>query len=87
MVSLNAISGLVSEAAASLKIPAQVVAATPAGRDSAYVEVIMTVVGCGEEPCHVLVGLHRDRPLDELRTTIEARLREHPRLHGRTLTS
>jgi hypothetical protein len=51
MVSFEGIIALVDEAAAALRIPAKVVAATPGGDDRSYVEVIMTVESCAGEPC------------------------------------
>jgi len=85
MVSLARIATLVEEVAAELKLPAKVVAATPGGDDRSYVEVIMTVAGCAEEPCRLMVGLHRSGSIEQLRNAIAETLREHPRLHDQNL--
>ena len=74
MLSLDRITALVAQTAVELNIPAEVVAATPGGDDRSYVEVIMTIASCREEPCRLMVGLHREQSIDQLRRAIEAAL-------------
>lgn len=81
MLSLERVISLVSEAAEESNVPARVIATTPAGRDGAYIEVIVSVADCPREPCRLLVGLQRDKPPHEVREDIVARLREHSELH------
>jgi hypothetical protein len=81
MLSLDHVMSLVSETAQQLKVPAEVIATTPAGRNGGYIEVIVSVSNCAREPCRLLVGLHRDKPPHEVREAIAARLREHSELH------
>ena len=82
MLSLERVISLVSEAAEEFERPRhRVIATTPAGRDGAYIEVIVSVADCPREPCRLLVGLQRDKPPHEVREDIVARLREHSELH------
>jgi hypothetical protein len=81
MLSRNRINTLVAETAALLDIPAIIVAATPGGHDTNYVEVILTVADCDETSCRLVVGLDRDQSDDDLRAVIGATLRDHPNLH------
>ena len=81
MLSLEQIRTLVGETAADLHLPAEVVAATPAGHDSAYVEVLLSIAGCAREPCRLVVALDRSGTTADVRRVIETRLREHPELH------
>jgi len=45
--------------------------------DSGYTEVLMTVRGCRQEPCQIMIGLNRDTSESEFRKAIHERLREH----------
>jgi hypothetical protein len=82
MLSRSRINTLVAEAAALLDIPAVVVATTPGGHDTHYVEVILTVTDCdADTSCRLVVGLDRDKTDEELRGAIAASLRNHPDLH------
>jgi hypothetical protein len=55
----------------------EVVGAVPAEGEKAYAEVILTIRGCGVEPCTVVVGVSRDAPEAEIRETVSDRLRRH----------
>jgi len=81
MLTLDQIKNLVDEATSDLELPAKVVAATPGGHDSAYVEVFMSIGGCAQEPGRLVVGIDRSGTAPEVRRVIEARLLEHPQLH------
>ena len=81
MLSLDRVMSLVSETAQELNVPAEVIATTPAGHDGGYIEVIVSVANSAREPSRLLVGLHRDKPLHEVREAIAAWLREYSELH------
>src|SRR5262245_51523923 len=58
----------------------QVVAAIPAGGDSArYAEVLLTLHGCHREPppCRIVVGVNRDPSEAEFRGSVRDSVREH----------
>jgi len=61
--------------------PLDVVAATRAGEDSSYAEVILTIRGCRTEPCMVVIGVSRNASEPEFRDSVDARLREHLNEH------
>ena len=81
MLSRDRLNTLVAETAAQLDIPAVLVAATPGGHDTNYVEVILTVADCDDPSCRLVVGLDRDQSDEDLRAVIGASLRDHPSLH------
>ena len=81
MLPLDQIEELVQAMIEDLRIPAEVVAATPGGHDSSYVEVLLSIADCTRPPCRLVVGLDRSRTRHEIRQVVEQRLREHPELH------
>lgn len=61
----------------------EIVAAVAEG-ESGYTEVLMTVRGCRQEPCQIMIGLSRDASESEFRAAIGERLREHLDEHEST---
>ena len=55
----------------------EVIEATTAEGGAAYTEVTLTIRGCEEEPCRLVIGISRDAGESALRSTIVSRLREH----------
>jgi hypothetical protein len=61
----------------------EIVAAVAEG-ESGYTEVLMTVRGCRQEPCQIMIGLSRDASESEFRAAIGERVREHLDEHEST---
>jgi hypothetical protein len=54
----------------------EIVAAVAEG-DSGYTEVLMTVRGCRQEPCQIMIGLNRDASESDFRAAVRERVQEH----------
>ena len=65
----------------------KVEAAIPAEGDSAYTEIILTIRGCQDDPCLLMIGVSRDAAEASVRATIEERLREHLLTHSAETTA
>ncbi len=63
--------------------PFEVVAVTTGQGEGRYAEIILTIKGCRQDPCTVLLGVLREQTEDELRAAIADKLREHAASHGR----
>jgi len=74
---LSDVRRIAAEVARQQDAALEVVSATPTGESSTYAEVILTIRGCRQEPCRVLLGVSRDASEGEVRRDIAARLREH----------
>ena len=61
----------------------EVVSASTAEGGSAYAEITVTIRGCREEPCRIVVGVDRSGDEGALRTAFASRLREHLDQHRR----
>lgn len=59
----------------------EVVGATTAQGNSAYTEVTVTINGCSEDPCRVVIGANRSDGEPALREAIAAGLRTHLQQH------
>jgi hypothetical protein len=59
----------------------EVVAAVPTTGDSAYTEVVLTIRGCQDEPCVVVVGVSRDASESSIRVAVAEQMRGHLRDH------
>jgi len=56
----------------------EVIGAVPAeGESTRYTELVLTVRGCDQKPCRLIVGLNREATEAELRASVRGRLREH----------
>jgi hypothetical protein len=55
----------------------EVVGATTAEGGSAYTELTVTLHGCREEPCRIVIGADRSGGESALRDAFASRLREH----------
>ena len=76
--------GRLAEEVAHDRFPSlQVVAAVVEG-ESGYTEVLMTVRGCREEPCQIMIGLSRDASASDFRAAIAKRVAEHLDEHQST---
>ncbi len=75
--SLNEVSTIAREVGKAQDPPLEVVAVT--GREGAgeSAEVILTVRGCRDEPCVVVVGVDRTASVEEVRTDLVDHLRRH----------
>ena len=60
----------------------QVEGAIPAAAESGYTEVILTIRGCEDDPCMLVIGISRDASESSLRAAVAERLREHLRRHA-----
>ena len=76
-VSLKTVSDIASDVAKAQNDRLQVVGVSPAEGGGAYTEIMIVVNGCRENPCNISLGVLRDVSEAELRSTIEAKLREH----------
>ena len=81
MLTLDEIGEIVADIAPSMGFQTQVVGVTTGGHDSAYAEVILTVVECSAEPCRFIVGVDRNLAAGEIRGRIADTLRRHAQLH------
>lgn len=61
----------------------QIVAAVAEG-ESVYTEVLITVRGCSQEPCQIMIGLNRDASESDFRAAVVERLRAHLDEHQST---
>jgi hypothetical protein len=61
----------------------EVVSATTAEGGSAYTEITVTIRGCREEPCRIVVGADRSGDESSLRSDFATRLRQHLTEHRR----
>jgi hypothetical protein len=61
--------------------PALEVVAARADGDSGYTEVIITLHGCSQEPCNIMLGLSRGTSERQFRAAVSERLREHLQQH------
>ena len=59
----------------------EVVAGSTAEGGSAYAEVTVTINGCREEPCRIIVGVNRSGDDRTVRDAFASRLREHLAQH------
>ena len=59
------------------QFPALEIVGAVAEGDSGYTEILMTVRGCRQEPCQIMIGLNRDATEPEFREAVHERLREH----------
>ena len=75
MLTFDEVSAIVSDVAWALRIPIELVATTPAGHDTGYVEVVVTT-GESANAGRSLFRLNRDRPRPELYDAVETILRE-----------
>jgi hypothetical protein len=64
----------------------EVEGAVPAGGDSAYTEVILTIRECQDEPCLLVIGLIRDASESSIRAAVAERLREHLHSHAKKVS-
>ena len=76
-LTLPDIRRIAAEVAKEQNPPLDVVAATPSEGESTYVEVLLTVRGCRNEPCRVIVGVHPNASEADFRVAMAARLAEH----------
>jgi hypothetical protein len=69
----------------------EVVGAVPAAGESAYTELVLTIRGCQDEPCLLVLGVSRDASEASIRAAVAHRLRDHLQNHaakwGATLRS
>ena len=59
----------------------EVVAASTTEGGSSYAEVTVTINGCREEPCRIIVGVDRSGDDRTVRDAFASRLREHLTQH------
>lgn len=57
------------------------VAVTRAEGESAYAELIVTLLGCAVEPCRILIGVDRDMTESQFRVAVHDDLRQHLQEH------
>jgi hypothetical protein len=79
-LSLSDVRRIVSEVAREQTPSLEVVAARAEG-DSSYTEVILTVRGCSEEPCQIVMGVSRGTSEPEFREAVREQLEEHLHHH------
>jgi hypothetical protein len=61
--------------------------AVPAEGETAYTEIILTIRGCQDEPCQVVIGVNRDASESSVRTNVAERLRDHLHDHSAKMAS
>ncbi len=76
LLTLAEVQRIAAEVAAE-QHPALEVAVSRADGDSAYTELILTLICCSAEPCQTLIGIERDVSEAKLRTVLTAHLRQH----------
>ena len=57
------------------------VAVTRSEGESAYAELIVTLMGCAAEPCRILIGVDRDMTDSQFRVAVRDALRQHLQEH------
>lgn len=82
-LNLSDVKRIASDVVRTERPDLEVVSATTAEGGSAYTEVTMTIRGCRQEPCRIVVGADRSGSEPALRSAIAARLREHLDQHSR----
>jgi hypothetical protein len=82
-LSLSEVTRIATDVVRAERPDLEVVSATTAEGGSAYTEVMMTIRGCREEPCRIVIGADRSNGEPALRTEIATRLREHLDQHRR----
>jgi len=60
-----------------------VVGAVPAAGESAYTELVLTIRGCQDDPCVLVIGVSRDASELSIRNAVAEHLREHLHTHRR----
>ena len=87
-LTLTDVRRIAGDVAHQLEPSLEVMAARAAGGDETqYAEVILTVRGCREEPCRVVIGVSRETSEAECRGVVRDRLREHLHEHRPSLQS
>ena len=74
-LTLDDVERIAADVARAMRPTLDVVGVT--GSEEAYAEVLLTIRGCQEEPCRVLLGVNRESSESDCRHDIEARLRQH----------
>ena len=57
------------------------VAVTRSEGESAYAELIVSLMGCAAEPCRILIGVDRDMTEPQFRVAVQDGLRQHLEEH------
>ena len=74
---LTDVQRIASEVARQQDPRLEVVGAVPAQGEPAYAEVILTIRGCSDDPCQMMIGVSRDASEPEIREAVADRLRAH----------
>ena len=85
-MTISDVQRIAIEVARKLDDRLKVEAAIPAGGDSAYTEIILTIRGCQDDPCLLMIGVSRDASESSIRTAVAEHLREHLLSHSAETT-
>lgn len=75
------VTRVATEAARQTSTDLEVVGVTLGAGGAEYVEVILNIRGCHQEPCQVALGVFRNHTVPALHNEIATKLREHLREH------
>ena len=64
----------------------EVIAATPGESDTSYAEIVLTISGCRDEPCLIMIGVSRDATEAQVRLLLRDSFRRHLSEHRPALT-
>jgi hypothetical protein len=81
MITLSEVGRIAQEVAQRLSANLDVVATMPTGESGKYSEVLLTVRGCSQEPCRVMVSVRRDEPEHHIRAVLADALQKHVNQH------
>lgn len=81
MLDLANVKEIATEVARTEDPRLEVVAASTTEGGSSYAEVTVSINGCREEPCRIIVGVNRSGDDRTVRDAFASRLREHLTQH------
>jgi hypothetical protein len=80
-LNLDTITRTATEVARAHAFPVSVVGSVPTSGGSRYIEIVLRVLGCRNEPCRLQLGVFRDVDVESLRLQITSQLRRQLMLH------
>jgi hypothetical protein len=76
-LTLDTIRRIAEEVAREHAPPLRVVGTVLTSSGSQYIEIVLRIEGCHQEPCLLSLGIIRNTDVEGLRTLIEEQLRRH----------
>jgi hypothetical protein len=77
LLSLPEVQRIAADVAHSTNPELEVVAAITSVAGSAYTEVTVTIHGCRQEPCVLVIGAERNASESKFRSEVAEKLRQH----------